>query len=174
MTNLEMVEKFKTTVKDLVSSFDLSFKWLDYFIGEMQKKIKWYQNRCLVGVGIVLKQNNKILLLKRKSALGCGTWSVPGGWVDPGEQPEKTAIREAMEEVGLKVYFPGLFGCTNYYHEKDGISTVTLWYYCEFEGIPFNKEPEKASEMMWADLDNLPTPLYGHLEKMIPHIKGLP
>jgi 8-oxo-dGTP diphosphatase len=174
MTILEMAEKYKKIVSDLTGSLTQSSNWLSYFINEMMGKIKWYEQRCLVGVGIVLKHDNKILLLKRASKLGYGTWSVPGGWVDPGEQPEHTVRREAMEEVGLKVHFPGLFGCTNYQHEKDGLSTVTLWYHCDFEGVPFNKEPEKASEMMWADLDNLPTPLYGHLEKMIPHIKGLP
>ena len=26
-------------------------------------------------------------------------WTIPGGGLDPGEQPSETAVREAMEEV---------------------------------------------------------------------------
>ena len=42
---------------------------------------------------------NKILLVKER---GDG-WTLPGGWVDPGESPSEAAVRETKEESGYDV-----------------------------------------------------------------------
>jgi ADP-ribose pyrophosphatase YjhB (NUDIX family) len=42
---------------------------------------------------------NKILLVKER---GDG-WTLPGGWVDPGESPSEAAVRETKEESGFDV-----------------------------------------------------------------------
>lgn len=43
---------------------------------------------------------NKILLVKEKN---CGTWSLPGGWVDVNESVKSNTIKEVKEESGLDV-----------------------------------------------------------------------
>lgn len=56
--------------------------------------------RCLVRYG------DKYLLLKRAKddifPNNVGKWECPGGRIDAGESPEKTALRELEEETGLK------------------------------------------------------------------------
>jgi 8-oxo-dGTP diphosphatase len=44
--------------------------------------------------------SNRILLVKESDT---GTWSTPGGAIEPGETPELAAIREVQEETGLEV-----------------------------------------------------------------------
>ncbi len=56
-----------------------------------------------VGVGVLLVQNGKILLIQRGAEPERGKWSIPAGYLDAGEDPRVTAVREAAEETGLEV-----------------------------------------------------------------------
>ncbi|MEJ2595866.1 MAG: NUDIX hydrolase [bacterium] len=59
----------------------------------------------------ILLKDRKILLLKRveTTRLFPGCWTFPGGKAEPGESPEKTAIRETREEVNLNFLPTQLF-----------------------------------------------------------------
>lgn len=52
--------------------------------------------------GIVLIEDNKVALIERFRA-GNHYFAFPGGGVDEGETPEQAAVREALEELGIKV-----------------------------------------------------------------------
>ncbi|HZG83069.1 MAG TPA: NUDIX domain-containing protein, partial [Brevibacillus sp.] len=57
-----------------------------------------------LGVGAVIKNDqNEILLVLRNRNPEKGTWSIPGGKVDPYENLEDCVIREIKEEVNLEV-----------------------------------------------------------------------
>lgn len=56
-----------------------------------------------MGVGAVIVQNGKLVLVKRGVEPGKGKWSIPGGAVELGEGVRDTAIREAKEECGLDI-----------------------------------------------------------------------
>jgi len=62
-----------------------------------------YPYQPIVGIGAVIVQNGKILLVKRGSEPGKGKWSIPGGLVELGEKLERTVIREVKEETNLDV-----------------------------------------------------------------------
>lgn len=62
-----------------------------------------YPNRPIVGVGILIKQGEKYLLIKRAADPDKGMWSIPGGLVKVGETTIYAAWREALEETGLTV-----------------------------------------------------------------------
>ena len=55
------------------------------------------------GVSILFEQAGKVLLIRRKNPPFAGYWSLPGGRIEPGEQREEAAMREALEETGLTV-----------------------------------------------------------------------
>ena len=56
-----------------------------------------------VVVGVVIKKDNKYLLVQEKKLQAYGLWNFPAGRVDAGEQLEQSAIREAKEETGYDI-----------------------------------------------------------------------
>ena len=51
-----------------------------------------------------IARDGRVLFLRRHaSAFRGGAWELPGGTVETGEPPERTAVREAAEETGLRV-----------------------------------------------------------------------
>lgn len=56
-----------------------------------------------LGVGVLVIENGRVLLGKRKGSHGAGTWSAPGGHLEYGESIENCAEREVLEETGLRI-----------------------------------------------------------------------
>src|ERR1700738_2736259 len=62
-----------------------------------------YPERPLVGVGGVVIDNGRALLIRRASEPLRGEWSIPGGMLELGETLEQGVARELLEETGLQV-----------------------------------------------------------------------
>ncbi|MGE5323252.1 MAG: NUDIX hydrolase [Actinomycetota bacterium] len=62
-----------------------------------------YPDRPIVGVGAVIVNAGRVLLVKRGAPPLLGEWSLPGGVVEIGETLRAAAEREAREETGLIV-----------------------------------------------------------------------
>jgi mutator protein MutT len=62
-----------------------------------------YPETPLVGVGAVILDQGRVVLVKRKFPPLAGEWSIPGGRLKIGETQREGAVREAREETGLTV-----------------------------------------------------------------------
>lgn len=60
-----------------------------------------------VDVVIHVPGRGVVLIQRRNPPPG---WALPGGFVDVGETVEEAAVREALEETGLRVVLTGLLG----------------------------------------------------------------
>ena len=62
-----------------------------------------YPDRPLVGVGAIIVENGRVVLIKRGQQPLMGDWSIPGGMLELGETVHEAASRETQEETGLTV-----------------------------------------------------------------------
>ena len=62
-----------------------------------------YPDRPIVGVGAVIVDGDRALVVRRATEPLKGQWSIPGGVLELGETLRAGAAREALEETGLKV-----------------------------------------------------------------------
>ncbi len=60
--------------------------------------------------GIVVDDRGRLLLVQRGQEPAKGSWSVPGGRIEPGETPAEATAREVLEETGLEVTVGRLVG----------------------------------------------------------------
>jgi len=116
--------------------------------------------RPLVGVGVMVLKNSKVLLAKRKGSHGLGEYAFPGGHLEFGESILECARREVFEETGIKIKkirFNRLANVTSY----KGKHYVDISLIAEFaSGKVILKEPNKAEFWDWYDIDMLPKPLF--------------
>lgn len=63
-----------------------------------------------LAVAVVIEDQGKVALQRRTIDPGAGLWTFPSGFVDRGEPVEEAAIREAWEEVGVRVRLDRLLG----------------------------------------------------------------
>jgi len=130
-----------------------------------------------VGVGaMILNEKGQVLLghrnddpIKASSDLhGQGCWTFPGGKLDWGETLLDGAVREVLEETGLKLDASKakLISVTNEIRPDTHYVTVGfLWQNVSNE--PKIIEPDEITEWKWYNLNNLPENMFLPSEKMI-------
>jgi 8-oxo-dGTP diphosphatase len=61
-------------------------------------------------VGVLIREGDRYLMVKRGAEPDAGLWSIPGGLVEVGERTSYAAAREAKEETGLDVDIVDVLG----------------------------------------------------------------
>jgi ADP-ribose pyrophosphatase YjhB (NUDIX family) len=109
-----------------------------------------------VGVSTLVRdRRGRILLVQRGKAPFRGTWSLPGGHVEPGERLADAAAREVDEETGIAVSGLRRIDVTEII--ADGFHYVLIVYDADGEGEPH--AASDAADARWlaaADIDALP------------------
>ncbi len=71
--------------------------------GTVRRSSRTYPDRPVVGVGAVVFDAGRVVLVKRRFEPLAGQWSLPGGSLDVGEALRDGVAREVREETGLDV-----------------------------------------------------------------------
>lgn len=133
-------------------------------ISEWMKSIRNIVGHDLVVMvgasAIVLDDNGRILLQQRSDNQ---QWGIPGGGIEPGEEPATSAIREVYEETGLHVEITRLIGVfggkeqVKQYPNGDQFAYISVTFECRVIAGDINPDPDETLDANWFTLDNLPT-----------------
>ncbi len=124
--------------------------------------------RPSVGVGVIIRKGDQVLLMKRENSHGAGTWSMPGGHLEFGESPEECAVREVEEEVGVRITDVTFRTITNDIFAEEGKHYVTLWVESRYvSGEARINSAREMSDVGWFPWDKLPAPYFLPLRNLL-------
>ena len=126
------------------------------------------KERPQIGIGVIIRKGNKVLLGMRKGSHGSGSWSFPGGHLEFGEQIEVCAKREAKEETGALISVVRRGPFTNDFFDEERKHYVTLFVIANYvSGDIEAKEPEKCERWEWYEWTDLPRPLFLPVQNLL-------
>ena len=120
-------------------------------------------------VNIFVINNTKVLLGRRTNTGWMdGFLCPPGGHVGKGETPILAALREIKEELGVNVELSDLkFACVAA-RNTSPTEYVAYEFIIRDKNYKFeNVEPEKCSELVWVEINNLPHDVIDHFVQII-------
>jgi 8-oxo-dGTP pyrophosphatase MutT (NUDIX family) len=107
--------------------------------------------------GVVLNDEGELLLGRRADT---GTWGLPGGIIEPGEQPADGAVREIFEETGV-IAVPEVLAAVTVsgqitYPNGDQVQYLELLFRCRAVGGTAQVNDSESVEVSWHALGRLP------------------
>ncbi|KAM3395155.1 nudix hydrolase 2 [Capsicum galapagoense] len=107
-----------------------------------------------VGIGaLVLNHDGQMLVVKEKSGRSTGTWKLPTGGVDEGEDICMAAVREVQEETGIETEFVELLAFRQ--SHKSFFGKSDLFFICMLKSLSFSihKQDAEIEEAKWMEIE---------------------
>jgi len=121
-----------------------------------------------VAVVTLVRQGTKVLLARRVNTPQQGLWTLPGGFVDAGEDPARAAERECLEETGLIVQVTGLIDVIAGQEHPRGAHILIVY---QAEIITGEMKPgDDVDRVQFFDIDKLPGLAFHSTQKIIDQI----
>ena len=119
-------------------------------------------------VHLLLFRDEEILLLRRfQTGYRDGEYSVPAGHLDGDETVLAAAGREAGEEIGIRIP-QGAIRFSSVMHRHEGDERIDFFVKVdEWEGEPFNAEPDKCDDLVWVSTSRLPSNMVPYVRRAI-------
>ena len=126
---------------------------------------------------IIRNANNEILLQRRQ---GTKLWpsylALPAGHIDEGENAYEAMVREAKEELGITIKVEDIIDTFVVNRQNKSLPPYYDVYFeiKSYEGNITINEHEKCSELVWADMENLPDDVIDfEIEAIQNNLKGI-
>jgi ADP-ribose pyrophosphatase YjhB (NUDIX family) len=107
---------------------------------------------------LVLLEGDKVFLMQRQNTgYRDGWFGIPAGHVEQGETFTQAMIREAQEEINIKLKAEDLSLICTVFRTQPGNERIDLFFSAaKWENSPINNESGKCSQIGWFDKNNLP------------------
>jgi ADP-ribose pyrophosphatase YjhB (NUDIX family) len=125
--------------------------------------LREYPEHPLVGVGALVIESDKILVVKRENEPGKGLWSIPGGLLELGERVRDGAVRETEEETGIKIEIDSLIDVVDSVTKDENGRIRYHYVLIDFLAHPIggklnpNSDVKEAKWVTFEELKRLPT-----------------
>jgi len=132
--------------------------------------------RFPVTVHLFFFRENQILLLRRfNTGFRDGEYSVPAGHLDGGETVLPAAIREGKEEVGVDIEETDMTFSSVLHRIEDEERVDFFVQVHQWQGEPFNAEPDKCDDLRWVAITALPANIIPYVNQaLMNHLNGIP
>ena len=104
-------------------------------------------------VNVVIKKDNKILMVKEASGDSKGQWNFPAGHLDEGENIFDGAIREAKEETGYDVELTGFIHLQNLVSNNKHVLLIV--FLADIVGGNISFDSKEIGEVEFIDIDKI-------------------
>lgn len=108
-----------------------------------------------VAAAILVEQEGRVLLVRRINEPFRGSWSLPAGFVDAGEDPARAAERECLEETGLEVHATEVLDVIAGREHPRGADFIIVYHGLVLGGKL--QAADDADRAEWFDRAHLPT-----------------
>ena len=115
--------------------------------------------QLIVGAGAAIERDGCLLLQRRTTEPFKSLWGLPGGHVEPDEDPEQAVIRETREETGLQVAVDSLLGVFFFDDHPKGWGVFIVYRCSIVGGNPGGAEG--GSSPAFFDREHLPSDISG-------------
>ena len=131
--------------------------------------------RFPVTVHLFFFRENQILLLRRfNTGFRDGEYSVPAGHLDGGETVLRAAIHEGKKEVGVDIEETDMTFSSVLHRIEDEERVDFFVQVHQWQGEPFNAEPDKCDDLRWVDITALPANIIPYVNQaLINHLNGI-
>ena len=110
-----------------------------------------------VVTGALVRDGRVLLVHRRVGRLHFpDCWDLPGGHVEPGEQPSDALVRELQEELGVRAVVSGSPVLRiEYEADTDDGAVLAVWVIRRWRGEPMNAAEDEHDELRWVSLREL-------------------
>jgi ADP-ribose pyrophosphatase YjhB (NUDIX family) len=113
-----------------------------------------FYDNAVPATAAVIRGRRGILLTRRARPPYAGTWDLPGGFLEPGETPERGLVRELREELGVRGTPTRLLGFYTDQYGPGGFPVLAIVYSARLGGPP--KALSDVAEIRWFRGDVIP------------------
>jgi len=97
----------------------------------------------------ILIRNGRVLLIRRRNAPSFDMFAFPGGRAEPGETPAETALREFLEETGIRAHSPRQFAFYDLQTENPGRHFHLTVFLVEADAYAVAEARDDAADAGW-------------------------
>jgi 8-oxo-dGTP pyrophosphatase MutT (NUDIX family) len=127
------------------------------FILELRSLIGTRPLWLSVAIAVVIDGEGRILLGRRADS---GAWALPGGIIEPGEEPADAAARECFEETGVVVVPEAVSSLSvspaKAFANGDQVQCLEIAFRCRPVGGEARVNDDESLEVAWFPLSALP------------------
>ena len=134
--------------------------------------------KVILAAHVFILRQEKVLALRRANTHYMnGRYGVPGGHVEPGESASQAAIRETLEECGIRIANEDLVfsGVMHRFAIGEPLARIEIFYTCHaWKGLPLIAEPHKFDDLTWIPADVAPPNMVPYVAAALEALRSYP